>query len=580
MKLFKLLFLLSLFFASLGNGLAADREAFTFTNYALDLRIEPAQQRLEARGKITLRNDSRSPQKDVFLEISSTLDWRSIRVGGKPMQFVSQPYTSDIDHTGSLSEAIVSLPDAVPPKATIELEVGYEGVVRLDATRLTRIGVPKSEANDSDWDQISPAFTAVRGIGYVVWYPVATESANLSEGNNLFETLGRWKAREAHATMQVTLCSLTDNASSTTALMNDPPRPAVHGTGTDGSTGELTNCGEHVFRPLRETVPAFILANYSLLDRQEIAVHYLPGHQSAAGDYALAADLATPFVKQWFGSPRHKVNVSELADPNAAPFESGNLLLTPLTTSADSRLEQMTVVHQLTHAAFPSPRPWIYEGLAHFAQAVYRERQSGRQAALDFMGLHRTAVADVEKSLAAHPTPNEPASESLINTSLQEFYRSKAMYVWWMLRDMVGETALKKALASYRPEQDKDPAYVETLIEAQSKKDLEWFFDDWVYRDRGLPDFRVTSVFPRQLLGKGYLVTITVENIGGAAAEVPVTLSLEGGEVTKRLQVPARGTASVRIEAPNMPQQVVVNDGSVPESDYGNNTYQVHAAAK
>ena len=33
---------------------AIDREAFTFNKYDLDVRIEPEQQRLAARGKITL----------------------------------------------------------------------------------------------------------------------------------------------------------------------------------------------------------------------------------------------------------------------------------------------------------------------------------------------------------------------------------------------------------------------------------------------------------------------------------------------------------------------------------------------
>ena len=39
-------------------AIALDREAFTFTNYNLNVRIEPEQQRLAARGTITLRNDS------------------------------------------------------------------------------------------------------------------------------------------------------------------------------------------------------------------------------------------------------------------------------------------------------------------------------------------------------------------------------------------------------------------------------------------------------------------------------------------------------------------------------------------
>ena len=183
--------LLCVLCASVVNGFALDREAFSITNYDLTLQIEPEQHRLGARGKITLRNDSQTPQKIAVLQISSSLDWRAVKAGDKAVQFVTQPYTSDIDHTGGLSEAIVTLPQAVAPGGTIELEIGYEGVILLDATRLTRIGTPEEAANSTDWDQIDTKFTAVRGAGYVAWYPIATEVANLSEGNSLFEVLAQ-----------------------------------------------------------------------------------------------------------------------------------------------------------------------------------------------------------------------------------------------------------------------------------------------------------------------------------------------------------------------------------------------------
>src|SRR6266478_2705925 len=120
---------------------ALEREAFTISKYDLAILLEPEQQRLGARGKITLRNDSTRPQKIVALQISSSLNWRSIRVEGKAVQFVSQPYTSDIDHTGALSEAIVTLPAEIKPKDPVEIEIGYEGVIPLDTTRLTRVGI-------------------------------------------------------------------------------------------------------------------------------------------------------------------------------------------------------------------------------------------------------------------------------------------------------------------------------------------------------------------------------------------------------------------------------------------------------
>src|SRR6516225_8941914 len=99
--------------------LSLDREAFSITNYDLNLQIEPEQHRLGARGKITLRNETATPQKIAVLQISSSLDWRAIRAADKMLQFVTQPYTSDIDHTGALSEAIVTLPQEIAPKGTV-----------------------------------------------------------------------------------------------------------------------------------------------------------------------------------------------------------------------------------------------------------------------------------------------------------------------------------------------------------------------------------------------------------------------------------------------------------------------------
>ena len=144
------------------SALAIDREAFTFTKYDLEIRLEPEQQRLGARGTIMLRNDSGQPQKIAVLQISSSLAWRSIKADGKVVQFVTQPYVSDIDHTGALSEAVVTLPAEIKPKDSVEIEIGYEGTIVQDATRLTQIGVPEDIAKHTSWDQISSAFTAVR----------------------------------------------------------------------------------------------------------------------------------------------------------------------------------------------------------------------------------------------------------------------------------------------------------------------------------------------------------------------------------------------------------------------------------
>jgi hypothetical protein len=563
MKLgFRSIGLLCILCASVVSCFSLDREAFTFTSYDLNVHIEPEQHRLGVRGKVTLRNDSQSPQKIAVLQISSSLGWRSITLSGKAgdnaLQFITQPYTSDIDHTGALSEALVTLPQAVAPKGTIELEIAYEGVILLDATRLTRIGTPDDVAQSSDWDQIDTSFTGVRGVGYVAWYPIATESANLSESDSLFEVLGRWKAREADSKMRLGFDLLLSASDCIVYSINKG------GPGYDGAS-----CN---YEPLGYIVPNFVIAKYGIERHSSIELWYLPGHETSAATYAEAAEKTLPLISDWFGKQSKPAKTADLPDPDDAPFESGSLLLTPLANT-DAKLAGLAAAHQLTHAAFFSPRPWINEGLAHFAQALYLEQQKGRQVALDYMGLHSSAFSKVEKTTA--PRSEDDVNQSLVNTTSEELYRGKAMCVWWMLRDMVGDDALKKALAAYRPEQDKEPSYMPHLIEAQAQRDLEWFFDDWVYHDHGLPDFKIDSVFPLKTATNAYMVTITVDNLGTAGAEVPVTVKFSSGSVMKRIEVRAKNKAVIRVETPQRPEEVIVNDGSVPESDLTNNVFKI-----
>lgn len=552
------------------NCKALDREAFSISNYELNVQIDPAQHRIGVRGNVTLRNDTATPQKIAVLQISSSLDWRSIKAGDKPVQFVTQPYASDIDHTGALSEAIITLPQPVAPHDTTQLEIAYEGVIALDATRLTRIGMPEELARNTDWDAIDTNFTAVRGAGYVAWYPIATEVANLSEDNNLFEVLARWKARESKAVAHIKFVLLAGSDQSGLRIVLNH---AGCNTSPDKAPGAQEIDLECTFEQGSVT-PTFALAPYGVVTRASISVFNLGTHASAAEVYADATENTVPLISDWFGSLREKAQTLDLRDPSDAPFESGPVLLSPLPDSEFTC--GLSAAHQLTHASFSSFRPWIDEGLAHFAQALYVEQQKGRPAALDYMSVHRPALIKMEQSAAA----DAAADSSLVNTTTDEFYRSKGMSVWWMLRDMIGDSALKKAIAAYRPEQDKEPSYMPRLIAAQTQRDLEWFFDDWVYRDRGLPDFKVESAYSRKTMTNAFMVTVTVENLGAAGAEVPILVKFAGGAATKRLEVRAKTKATIRIETPRIPEEITVNDGSVPESDTANNVFKLTEAAK
>ena len=107
-----------------------------------------------------------------------------------------------------------------------------------------------------------------------------------------------------------------------------------------------------------------------------------------------------------------------------------------------------------------------------------------------------------------------------------------------------------------------------------------WFFDNWVYHDRGLPDLSIVNVTPSQLesrngLPSGWLVAVEVRNDGYAEAEVPVTVRSATSTETHMLRIPGRSSASTRIIFPGTPEQVQVNDGSVPETQTSIHTRQL-----
>ena len=564
---------LLLLFLLTTTAFALDRNAFSISKYDLEFRVNPEESAVAARGKITLRNDSNQPQTLAALQISSSLAWRMIEGDGKPLQYLAEPQTTDIDHTGKVNEAVITLPAAVAPKGTVELEIGYSGTITRDAARLNRIGVPEAQALASDWDRVENAFSAVRGIGHVAWYPIASDPANLSE-NTLFAMIDGWQRREAQAQMKVKFCWVTDEDRSYTVVANG----RFDGIGSAGPEleGNRAGCTTYLFQKLGENIPTFAIAPFELMTRPTISLYYQLGHTAAATDYALAAETVQPWVEQWFGPAKEKVQVIELPDANAAPFESGAMLFTPL--NKDRKVAELTMAHQLTHASFTSPRRWISEGLAQFAQAYVRERQDGRRAALEFMSVRMPPLVAAEKQNKDAAKPLGDAAQSLVSTTDEVYYRIKAMYVWWMLRDMVGDEALRAAIQNYHADQDKDPVFIQRLILAQSRRDLEWFFDDWVYRDRGLPDFRIASAFPRETLNNSHVVAVTVENTGTAGAEIPVTVDFASGQKSERMVVKAGQKEITRISVSGTPIQMIVSDGSIPETDTSNNRMELPAA--
>ena len=292
----------------------------------------------------------------------------------------------------------------------------------------------------------------------------------------------------------------------------------------------------------------------------------LPENEAAVADWTTAAATVTPFLQGWFGKrPRSQLTLLDLPDAQDAPFETGAMLVTAIRQADTDQLENI-LAHALTHAWMQSPRAWLSEGVAHFMGTLWVEKQRGRAQALSSLEAVRPALA-----LAEPESPGQSTGQPLAAAISPVYYRTKATYVLWMLRDVAGDASLSAALRAYDPAQDmgKDTGHsqFEKLLEqAGARHDLSWFFADWVDADKGLPDLSIKNIFPNAVQSGNWLVAVNVANSGYAAAEVPVTVRSAANTVTQRVLVPARGEATQRVLIQGKPTEVQVNDGTVPET--------------
>ncbi len=604
----------------------AQRSALTVLAYDLDTRLTPASAALETRARLSLRNDGTTPLSVLALQISSTLTWNSASSGGIRLALAQHLIDTDADHTGRAREAVLTLPVPLAPGATLRLDAFYSGTIAQDATRLTRIGATPAQAAPTDWDAITPDRTGLRGFGNVLWYPVAAPQLLLGDGARLFQAVAQSRIRNESTTIHLHLgvqyqgeppvaAYFCGRRRALTALPDDPDAPTASGSGI--ATADFPE------EPLGPRLPSLFVIS---LPEQLIAP--LPPLATPGGpmlavettdDAALpkladSAQTIAPLLQLWFGPrPLSTLTVLDQPDSDAQPFEDGPFLVAPVAALATSGSAE-ALAHSLTHAWVQTGQPWVDEGLAQFMALLWTEHDKGRDAALaqyhellrpltlaeiappnPATGSSASALMGTGNQLQATgralkgtvfspsvpPAAKEegalaPEGQPLIDASDEIYYRRKSAAVFWMLRGIVGDEALAQALTAWRTQTASaagaraQALALERLMERTSGKDLAWFFNDWVLRDRGLPDLSIVSVEPRQLPAgqghdSGWLVAVTVHNDGAPAVEVPLTVHAGSLSQQQRLRVPGFATVTERVILAAPPTEVILNDGITPE---------------
>ena len=569
-----------------------ERAAVAIVATDLDLHLVPAEAGIEGRAVLTMRNVSAKPLERVALQLSSSLRWQSLVAAGRHarLTFTQSPVTTDEDHTGYAQEAVLTLERPLSPGATMQLTVLYAGTIRPSAERLTLIGTPADKAALTDWDEIAPtsdeSMTGLRGFGEVLWYPVAAPTAVFGEGNELVAGIAAQRRLNAAATMRLRLTVVYAGDPPDEAVFNGEVMPLQKTPDTENQVVDETRgtaTAEFALAPIGFRTPSLFLTAQNAQQTGSNLLRVITPVPEAAEGYATAAQSLEPLLRAWVGpDPAGPLTILEHA---GEPFEDGAFFAAHLSPSADPRDIAPALVRGLGHAYFHDPAAWsvwLEEGVPELMSLFALERGSGRDAAVAQLEHNATLIALSEPAPApAGAASGETAPTALVRASADVFVRLKAAAVLWQLRDILGDEAFRTGLLSFRHSlaanagYDRDQTSFEKTLERTSGRDLGWFFGDWVYQDRGLPDLTITAVDPHAMPARpgkngGYLVAVVVKNEGDAVAEVPVTVASGGTgagalTATERLRVAAHSSAATRVLFEGTPETLAVNDGSVPE---------------
>jgi hypothetical protein len=173
---------------------------------------------------------------------------------------------------------------------------------------------------------------------------------------------------------------------------------------------------------------------------------------------------------------------------------------------------------------------WLNEGFASYSEALYFEHRDGKAA-------YRNYMASMDYAHSGSVFVRDTTS---VNSIFNGTVYDKGAWVLHMLRHVIGDSTFSRLLRSYVA----DPRYrfgnattddFKNLAENISGKELDWFFEQWVYRE-GRPSLRYAWKWEN-----GQLVLRLQQIQSGDLYRLPLDLAAIAGADTLRFTLEHTG---------------------------------------
>ena len=222
---------------------------------------------------------------------------------------------------------------------------------------------------------------------------------------------------------------------------------------------------------------------------------------------------------------------------------------------------ESVVAHEIAHQWFGDAVTestwadlWLSEGFATYFAGLFIEANEGKDAFRAYMSKNSESYFQFEKKnrRPLHDVQTEKLMD-LLNPNNYE----KGSWVLHGLRGMLGDAAFFRGLKRYYEANNGKTATSETLrasLEAASGKNLQNFFDRWVYQS-GHPVYSISWT----AAGRGIIDVKLVQSQPDEAFLMPVTIEIITKTGTKRLSVTPRSKElKLRIRSAD-PTKIVVD---------------------
>jgi len=240
------------------------------------------------------------------------------------------------------------------------------------------------------------------------------------------------------------------------------------------------------------------------------------------------------FTQRFGPYPFEKYGMAE-----AYPFYFAGMEHQTMTTLSaalfrgDLRYEYV-LVHELAHSWWGNavtlkewPDIWLNEGFATYAEAIFTEAFYGIPA---FQEKMKASAMVYLNQYEQHDFPlYNPPWEELFNSGI---VYHKGAWVLHMLRGVLGDSTFWTLLKTYYEQfryGNASTSDFQALCESVSQRDLNWFFNEWVYGQGYLSITYTDSLIPIGMDSTRILLAMRQEKTGPHFFQMPIPIRCEGG---------------------------------------------------